>query len=67
MADRRRKGSPDRVSLNCQINAEAKLYLIDVAGEMALGWAVEELVKAHKHLCNTTTKQQQVVSSRKVQ
>jgi hypothetical protein len=67
MADRRRKGSANRVSLNCQIDAEVKAYLIDISGEMALGWTVEELVRMHKELRNATASIQQVPSSRKIQ
>lgn len=63
MADRRRKGSTDRVSLNCEIDVNVKLALIDIAGEFGLGWAVEKLVKDHQLSSFKSTPTLQVVDS----
>ena len=48
MADRYRKGSSTRVSINCKITAETKAYLNQLAGEFAIGYAIELLVAEHR-------------------
>lgn len=48
MADRYRKGDKERVSINCTVAAETKLFLIEMAGEFAIGYAIEQLVERHR-------------------
>jgi hypothetical protein len=48
MADRYRKGSNTRVAINCKITAETKAYLNQLAGEFAIGHAIELLVEEHR-------------------
>ena len=48
MADRYRKESSTRVAINCKITAEAKAYLNQLAGEFAIGYAIEQLVAEHR-------------------
>jgi hypothetical protein len=48
MADRYRKGSSTRVAINCKITAETKAYLNQLAGEFAIGHAIEQLVEEHR-------------------
>ena len=48
MADRYRKGSNTRVAINCKITAETKAYLNLLAGEFAIGYAIELLVAEHR-------------------
>jgi len=48
MADRYRKGSSARVNINCKITAETKAYLNQLAGEFAIGYAIELLVAEHR-------------------
>lgn len=48
MADRYRKGSSERVVINCKVTAEAKAYLNQLAGEFAIGHAIERLVEQHR-------------------
>ena len=48
MADRYRKGSSTRVAINCKITAETKAYLNQLAGEFAIGYAIELLVAEHR-------------------
>lgn len=67
MSERRRKNDKDRVSVNCKISAECKLELINLAGEMSLGWAIEDLIKRHLELRNTTASLPQLDSQRKIQ
>jgi hypothetical protein len=67
MAERRRKGNDNWVTLNCEIDANAKLYIIQLAGEMGLGWAVEQLVKTHKMWRKATTNQQLLDTSNRIQ
>ena len=50
MADRYRKGSSARVAINCKITAETKAYLNQLAGEFAIGYAIELLVAEHRRM-----------------
>jgi hypothetical protein len=54
MADRYRKPKEDRRSINAKVSVEAYLYINEIAGEMSLGYAIEQLVKTHKGLKSTT-------------
>jgi hypothetical protein len=47
---RRRKLGANTKTLCCQISPECYSELSQFAGEFALGWAIEELVKTHKEL-----------------
>ncbi|HEV7674418.1 MAG TPA: hypothetical protein VGQ12_07805 [Candidatus Angelobacter sp.] len=59
MADRYRKGESERVNLNCKVDAETKLYLINLAGEFGLGHAVEQIVQRDRKRNRRPTKAQQ--------
>jgi len=48
IADGYRKGSSAPMAINCKVTAETKAYLNQLAGEFAIGYAIELLVAEHR-------------------
>jgi hypothetical protein len=69
VADRYRKPKEKPVRFVCDIPAEDKLYIINLAEEtgFSYGWVIEQLVKMHKESKSLTKVVQHVVSPPRIQ